>query len=661
MNYSPGDPLSTPLDQRMAAFRSLTLRDVMFWVHKWKWEFLAIATATVLATLAYIMLFRDPVFVSEARLFVRVSQEQTAPRTLVTQEGTTLLTPATSDVTSEIDLFLNSDLADRVIDDARLLEAMAAPPPAPETLVQRAKAAIRAVGQPVRDAIDTVAYATGVKVRLTPREVLTRQIRMSLGVENSRGSNVVVVSMRWQDRDVPQALLQHYMTAFMAFRLEAFQGGDVAYFQRQFDAASDRVRDLEGRIAALRAETGIEDVTVQRGLLIAAREDEVGRIAEAQDTLARIRTRIAALAARGGPDQPLILADLADNPILRLLDERSIALRDERLRLQAQPSLDGLSLAALDQAFRSITDSTRQSIRDHEARIVSEIDAATGSIARIDDRLAQLSAHEARWNALQTELQLASDAYERNARRLSEARSTQDLLAERISNITMIQDPTEARLAPGTRNAVVLTVGAVFAALLAASWVVLREALDGRVWRPADLRAVSGLSLVGLTRRRRRRTLDRDMGMAAAGIAATCTRRGMRTIAFMAVSHETRDPALRTRALAAGLRAMSRTGVEVLNAGRWPDRAPPPEVAPMTGGDDGPLRLIAAPPLFSGAEAMRIASTVDGIVFDIAAGRDDLADIEAAARWVKLNGARPIGMILADVRPYAANGPASTA
>jgi uncharacterized protein involved in exopolysaccharide biosynthesis len=671
MNHSPPDHVAaTPLEQRAASFRALTLRDLLFWFSKWKWEFLAVFGTTVLAALAYIMLFRDPVFVSEARLFVRLSQEQTAPRTLVTQQGTTLLTPATSDVTSEIDLFLTTDLAFEVIDAARLLDAINTQPPPPETLSGRLKAAYRTASDKLRNAMDEAAYALGVKVRLSPREALLRQLQMSLGVQNSQGSNVVVVSMRWPDREVPKLLLQHYLDAFYKFRLDAFRSSDAEYFERQMLVSRERMRTIEGRIADLRAVSGIDDVTVQRGILIDAREQARRAFRTAELDLERVRARIAALGARGGASAPLVLADLPENPILRLLDERSIALREERLRIQSLPSLDGASLSALDQSFELLSASTIQSIRDYEARLATDLAAAGQEIETLDTRLAALATNEVEWNMLQAELTLAAENYEDNARRLSADRSSDDLRAERISNVVVIQRPTEPSLATGTRNAVVLTVGAVFALLLAASWVVLREALDSRVWRAEDLSGLSGLKLLGMTRAPgRRRGID-DLAFVAASLAPICRRRKLRTLAYMAVVNECSNPAQRTRSLAAKLEGMGLSDIEIVNAGRWSESgsvrpaledmaegiASPHAVAagaPSLSNDDDSdnrLLLVAAAPLFSSIESMKCAQSADAVVFDIKAGSDDLADVEAANRWIRLHGGQTVGVILADIR-----------
>ena len=681
MNHFSQENGPSPLESRFMQVQSLSLHDILFCIRKWKWEFLLVTITTVLATLLYIMLFRDPVFVSEARLFIRVSQEQTAPRTLMMQEGTMLLTPATSDVTSEIDLFLNSDLADEVIRIAGLLDAVAEPPPQPETLVEHLRATVMTVSDSLREMTNTVAYALGIKVRLSPREALIREIRSSLGIENSRGSNVVIVSMRWPDPDVPRILLQHYLDSFLQFRLDAFRGGDAPYFERQTETARTQVQELETRIASLRSATGIEDVDAQRSLLINSHEEGLRHLRETQQTLAQIRSRIIALEARGDDGDPLVLADLPDNPILRLLDERSIALYEERLRLQAQPSLDGTDLAALNHALRALTRSTLQTIRDYEERFVEFQADAQAILGGLEQRLAALSSHESEWNALQVELSLARQQYEDHARRLSEARRAEDLQLERISNVVVIQQPTEAHLATGTRNVVVLTVGGVFALLLGGSWLVLREALESRVWRPKDLSSVTGLTLLGATRSRWGSPIQDDMALAAASVGSICARRGIRTLAYMAVSHESREPALRCRYLVAGLLSIGFKEVEIINAGRWVEQGTRsdtdgkihertiPDAALLNRDaklavdtvEAGKLRLIAVPPLFSSVTAMKVAGAVDAILFDVTAGSDELTEIEAAERWIRLNGARSVGMILADVRPYAINASAVSA
>lgn len=217
--FLPSD--SGPVGQRLGELAGFTIADLRFLVRKWALEFLLAVAAILVASLLYIMLFRGPLFESEARLFVRLSQEQAPPRTLVSMDNATVLTPGTSDVTSEIDLLLNADLVDRVIETAGLEDALNAPPPPAVTPMQKLKALYKRTSAAVGNLVDTVAYALGVKVRLTTHEALVRQIRSSIGVQNTRGSNVVVLTVRWPDRAVPQALLQQYLDAYTQFRLQA--------------------------------------------------------------------------------------------------------------------------------------------------------------------------------------------------------------------------------------------------------------------------------------------------------------------------------------------------------------------------------------------------------------------------------------------------------
>lgn len=690
MNKLPFDARDPgPVEARLHRLAGLSASDLRFLAAKWAWEFLAVVLAVLAATLVYIMIFRDPVFESEARLFVRLSQEQAPPRTLVTPEGATLLTPATSDVTSEIDLLLNADLVERVIDEANLMEAMNQPPPPPVTLMQKVKAAWASVTSTAKGWIDEAAYALGVKVRLDPREALARQIRMSIGLQHTTGSSVVALSMRWPDRGVPEPLLRHYLDAFMQFRLQAFEETDHGFFSRRRDEAAARIATVEQEIAALRGGAGIEEPETQRKLILAEIEEAGRDLAAGTRTLAAIQARQAALAPRREPGGPILLANLPDNPLLTRLDERSIEIDAERRRLAALPTIDGRDAEALDRTLTAMTEATFAALAEAGASAEANLDAVQNRIDGLRDRLAGMARVEAQWNDLHVQKELALAAFRNASDRLAETESANALRRERLGNIVVIQEPSAPTLASGTRNATVLAVGAVFALLAAASWVAVREFLDRRIWRPADLEGMAGMPMLAATRRGP--VQPQDFGLAAAalkprgrgGFGGGTFGPGPATLAYMAAGVEPRDAAARVRALAQALLLQGWGEVRILNLGRWNDGAPgqrpspdprlsevhlPDEraamarlgelaaeqLAPQAEGDGNRLTLIATPPLFSSPVALRAAQTAAGTVFDIAAGRDETAQVEAAAGWVGRNGGRLLGAILADVRRTAA-------
>ncbi|MFO1208209.1 MAG: hypothetical protein U1E40_03200 [Amaricoccus sp.] len=488
--FLPSD--SGPVGQRLGELAGFTIADLRFLVRKWALEFLLAVAAILVASLLYIMLFRGPLFESEARLFVRLSQEQAPPRTLVSMDNATVLTPGTSDVTSEIDLLLNADLVDRVIETAGLEDALNAPPPPAVTPMQKLKALYKRTSAAVGNLVDTVAYALGVKVRLTTHEALVRQIRSSIGVQNTRGSNVVVLTVRWPDRAVPQALLQQYLDAYTQFRLQALEERDDGFFAQQRTEREAHLADVEGQIRDLRTMGGIENLDSQRDLLLA--ELDQARTAErnATDSLHSINARIAALHAREAPGGPLVLSNLPENPALKLLDERSVELSVERDRMAQLPHLDGHDLAALDATLASLTEATVRATGDYSDQISREREAAAARVGDARKRLATLAGEEAQWNSLQLERRLSVSALEDTAKRLAEAQNARELRRERLSNVTVIQQPSQAALASGVRNVTVLAVGVAFALLAASAWVTLREFLDDRLWRSGDVAGLGG-------------------------------------------------------------------------------------------------------------------------------------------------------------------------
>lgn len=668
--FLPPEP--GPTQQRLRELSGVSMADLRFLAGKWALEFCAVVAAVLIATLVYIMVFRTPVFESEARLFIRLSQEQAPPRTLQAPDNATVLTPGTSDVTSEMDLLLNADLVERVIENAGLEDALNAPPPPAVTLTEKARALYKRSVKGVKDAMDEIAYALGIKVRLSTHEALVRQIRTSLGIQNTRGSNVVVLSVRWPDRQVPQALLQQYLDAFMQFRLAAFEEKDDSFFAQQRAEREAHLANIERQISELRTAGGVEDLDVQRHQLLADLDAALAAERSADKRHAAVVARLQALQARTVPGGPLVLSNLSENPVLKLLDERSIELTVERDRLAPLPRLDGRELAALDETLAGLTASTLRATDDYADEIARERDDAAAHVADARQRLATLAGQEARWNSLLLDRRLSVEQLEDTARRLEEAERARELRREHMSNIVLIQQPSKPALAVGTRNATVLTVGGIFALLAAAAWVTLREFLDDSIWRAGDLAGMGGVPLLGVTPRRRGGPVPDDFALVAAAVQARAPLAPVGSVAVLAAAVDARDPEARTIAFARALLAQGVPRIRVLNLGRWEDGQ---EAGPADGAfieivtpaaearvaslanlgetPKGTLTLIAVPPLFSGVVSLRATQAADGVILDVVSGTDMRGSIESAVSWLNRHGGRLIGFVLADLRGFA--------
>ena len=224
------------------------------------------------------------------------------------------------------------------------------------------------------------------------------------------------------------------------------------------------------------------------------------------------------------------------------------------------------------------------------------------------------------------------------------------------------------------------SAGAITAALLAAgAWIAIREFLDTRVWRPADLARMGAAPLLGLTRRRSIRNREPGFTAVAATLQSICAAQNLHTIAYMAVGKEAQNPERRVVALASDLVGLGFDKVRIFNVGRWKDsvrfRSRRNGVVVDSFGtvaealfalklrqaeDEGArchsLCILATPPLFSDPVSLKVARAVQGTVLDVRSGAAEGADVEAAAHWLRQNDVRIIGIILADVSRSAAHG-----
>ena len=573
--------------------------DIAFVAAKRFWEFAAILVLVLAGGVAYIGLLRDPVYESEARLFVRLAQEQAPPKTVFTQNQVTFMTPSKANVTSEIDLLLNGDLVERVIEELNLVELVNTPPPPPQGLVQTVKRWLTDTWDEIKDAFATVLIKIGVKNPLSTREVLIREIQGAIRVLNTSESNVIVIRMQWPDPNVPKPLLETYLDEFLAFRSEIFRTGVSTYFAEQKRKAEAEIAEISARLDTLRETSGIHALAEQRSRLIGLREDARERAETLATDLSIARERAAALADASpgdGRDQ-LVLANIPDHPLLTALDERAVALFTEKRQAAARGQLAQRDEEGLQEAYASVLAATRRALADHIETLETRERETQARLAELQARLDRLAESEAEWRAMQNELTLAEESHSTFAQRLDEARSVEVLRERRISNVVVIQEPTAVRFAVGTRNSLILAVIGVFGVMLGLAWIALREVLDDKLYRASEIEEITGEPpLAVVPRRRRRAASDRAeaFAQAAAQIRYAIGRDGGPLVVYAPVGTRAGDLAEEAKALADELHEAGLSRVLLVSLDAWSDaeaRAaglPPAEEAPGTAGTPEP-------------------------------------------------------------------------
>lgn len=484
--------------------------DIGFIAAKWMWQFLAILLLVIAAGLIYIGLIRSPVFESETRLFVRVSQEQ-LPQTMRTRDGVTFMPSSRADVVSEIDLLLNGDLVERVINATRLDEIVTATPPPPETLLQAVRQEVESVVDMVRDQLDEVLILLGLRTRLTLREALIEQVQRSIQILNTRDSNVIALRIRWGAREVPHFLLTHYLEAYLDFRHDVFSADEPNYFEQQLEDARAAIQGISLRQRELRTEGDIHAIAEQRANLVSLLSEARAERQTAVNRLRRARSRLEAFQNQTPMEAGVpVLANIPDHQILSGLDQSAIQLSASIERMSARGLLQAAEGEALQREYALVRATTIETLQDYADSLEIEVEALSARIAEHEARLERLSAFEADWRATERDMSIVERSYRHFAERLDEARDLEELRAARMGNVVVLQPPSEGRLTTDVRNARLLAVIAVFGLLLALAWVSVREYFDRRIYRAQEVEDLAGMVPLAVVPRPRRRQLTAD-------------------------------------------------------------------------------------------------------------------------------------------------------
>lgn len=478
----------------------VSLRDLAAPLFRRFWTVLGIVVAAVLLAGVHVFLIRGDAWMAEAKILVRLGQEQAPlPTMLADRQAFVATTPG--HVNSEIELIRSRDLIALAVDRIDLTPA---PPPPAEGLVARAKQALRGAMRAVREGVSEAMLAIGLGTRLTPREAAIEALSGALIVDSQPNSNIVTARLVWGAREVPEAALRLVLDLYFETRAAMFQGRQaVEFFTERRRETAARLAEAEAALAAF-----------ERAQAIAVPEDQRAalqrRLAEAETGIdaARLDLELAAIALRqleaseaatdetrsgvalaGNPLQQAIAAELASLGARSAGAQTALAAQDAAVRRQRA------EIAALS---RQLAEQVRAT-HDQRQRVLATREALRDAIAA---DLAALQAALPEWQALRREVESARRAFEFNDGKLNDALSVAALEEARIGNVQLVQRPTLRATPVGLRKSVALALAGALGVMLALAWVTAAAFFDRRLHEAADVARHLGLPVLAVVPRR---------------------------------------------------------------------------------------------------------------------------------------------------------------
>ncbi|MCA9224877.1 MAG: hypothetical protein KDA47_04670 [Planctomycetales bacterium] len=479
------------------------------WRHRKKAviTFVAVLVATMVALAVY-----PRSFDSESKLFVRLGRESvTLDPTATTGETIPVSESRENEVNSILEVLRSRGLAEKVVD--RLgpsvvlgdeLEEGGGEPKKP-SLLARARAQVGGA----------VAWA---KLWIEPagpiddREKAIIELQ-KLYVERPKKSNIIVVSYQTSSPELAQRIVSTVVDVYRdehvrinrTPRSYEFFKSQEALLAKQVEERAASLRDAKNSMQLasidgkrLLIETDIMETTTRLRVLEADLEATQARVDSLDESLVKLPERVTAEEVSGHPNvaldnmrDTLFSLELREKELLAKYQEEHPLVISTRQQLaesrrivaelpaERTQSTSKINPARESQELKLLDERTKQNallaevaeLREHQGRLLAELETLNGD--------------EVQLRELQREFDIAETNYRVYQGKLEQARITQAMEADRISNVTVTQEATISRRPASPKKREVAALGLVLAALSSVGVVMLAEA-SKRTFRTAE-------------------------------------------------------------------------------------------------------------------------------------------------------------------------------
>ncbi len=465
------------------------------------WSVVGIVTVAVAAAGIYVFLIRGDAWVAEAKILVRLGQEQ-APLPTMLADRQALVATTPSHVNSEMELIRSRDLIARLVDRVDLTPQ---PRPEPTSLFGRLRETARDAYKQIQSLTDDLLVAIGARVRLTPREAAIEAISRSLILETQPNSNVVGARFLWPQRGVPEEILRQLLDLYFEMRAGMFQGSQaVSFFTERRRETALRLQEAEAALSTFERDNGITSPEEQRTALSRRLVEAETALQAAALELAMARTAMDQLdAARAAGDETLSGVALAGNPLQQSIATELATLGARSAGSQTTLNPQDVNVRRQRAEMAALSRQLAEQVRATLVQRQDLLEARERQRASIQAELDAFQAELPRWHELRRDVDSARRAYEFNDNKLNDSLAVAALEQARIGNVQLVQHPAEAASPVGVRKMSMILLSAIVGLVLALAWVALRSFFDHRLYGREDVERHLGLRVLAVAPRLR--------------------------------------------------------------------------------------------------------------------------------------------------------------
>lgn len=453
----------------MGMHTGLSLQDVLGAIRQHYRVGVLVAGSVVLGAVLFLLL-SPKLYLSEARLFVRIGRESVSlDPTATTGERVTVYESRESELTSVIDLLKSRTLLEAVAEEIGLAVILDRP-------------------------------ASGDEDRRKAIEVLSKAI----STDHNSKSSVIGLACEFRSPELAQAILKSYLHAFRDLYVTAHRtSGSLEFFEKEATLAEAALLEAQQKLAAARRELAVGSFETRLLELQKRRGEIEDRLSVLRSELVLSRSRVAGVQRRVNelPERALsgdtgtnsafdqtrgdlyrlqvkrdelLVRFTPQHPQVREIERQIAAAEDILLRHTTLPQFVSTGPVRQELELGVLRDETLvEALAAQQEELSEQLAATNAELVRLIDAQSQIEDLERQAEQRRKILVQTTD-------RLEEARIDRALAASKISNVNPIQPPTLDRKAVAPRKTLVLGLAGVAAIFAGLASTILMELLSSQ-------------------------------------------------------------------------------------------------------------------------------------------------------------------------------------
>ena len=341
------------------------------------------------------------------------------------------------DINSEIEILHNYQAAEKVL---AMVNLKAEKKARPATLKEKFKAFAKSIYLTVSKAANNVLYSLNLKKKIPEKEAMISKIMANLSVSRMKSSDVIEVSLRWNNPATAKKILEKLLQLYMGNHLKIRRATD-AYnlLNNQIDIIEKRLKDSYRKVDDIKRKLGITSYKERESFLtsnIGQLENELIKI---KIEISSINGRIEGIKSKLDPSKKVSPDKNSRNRLIHSSQLQSLIKKYPEIMLKLDIRLSELS-------------AKRESIEKQYQLYVNE--------------LKKLNRHQTELDRLNRQISVDQDNVRYYRKQLEEARVIDVLDKNGIVNSKIITSP-RADLEPAKPRKLLLIGIAFFLSLLA--------------------------------------------------------------------------------------------------------------------------------------------------------------------------------------------------